>query len=82
MKKGKQIKQTEEDERFKQVFTDPRFVEVPKKIKKVQIDNRFKQKLASKEFNTIAKVDKYGRPITTQDTSMLKFYNLKEEGEQ
>jgi len=58
------------------VFTDPRFASVPKKIKKIEIDNRFKQKLVSKEFNTVAKVDKYGRPANKQDTSMLKFYNL------
>ena len=58
------------------MFTDPRFMTVPKKVKKVDIDDRFKKGLTSKEFNTVAKVDKYGNRIDKQDNSMMKFYNI------
>ena len=50
---------------------------VPKKIKKVEIDDRFKKGILSKEFNMVAKVDKYGKKIDKQDNSMLKFYNIE-----
>lgn len=56
-------------------------MQVPKKIKKVEIDDRFKKGMTSKEFNTVAKVDKYGKRIDKQDNTMLKFYNLdKKQG--
>lgn len=54
-------------------------MQVPSKIKKVEIDDRFKKGITSKEFNTVAKVDKYGRRIDKQDNSMLKFYNLDKD---
>lgn len=38
-------------------------MKVPKKVKKVEIDDRFKKGILSKEFNTVAKVDKYGKKI-------------------
>ncbi|CDW77800.1 UNKNOWN [Stylonychia lemnae] len=71
-----QAKDVEQDERFNQVFTDPRFMKVPQKIKKVEIDDRFKKGLTSKEFNTVAKVDKYGNRVDKMDNTMLKFYNI------
>lgn len=43
----------------------------------MEIDDRFKQGLKSKEFNTVAKVDKYGNRVDKQDTMMSKFYNLE-----
>lgn len=52
---------------------------VPKKVKKVDIDDRFKKGLTSKEFNTVAKVDKYGNRIDKQDNSMMKFYNIDDK---
>ncbi len=51
-------------------------MQVPKKIKKVEIDDRFKKGMTSKEFNSVAKVDKYGKKVNKQDNTMLKFYNL------
>jgi hypothetical protein len=38
-------------------------MQVPKKVKKVEIDDRFKKGITSKEFNTVAKIDKYGRHV-------------------
>jgi hypothetical protein len=52
-----------QDDRFSQVFSDPRFMKVPQKIKKVEIDDRFKSVLTNKKFNVVAKVDKYGRRV-------------------
>ena len=46
-------------------------------MKKVQIDDRFKKALTDKEFNMIAKVDKYGKRVDKQDTTMAKFYHLE-----
>jgi len=51
-------------------------MKVPKKVKQVEIDDRFKKGLTSKEFNTVAKVDKYGNRVDKLDNTMLKFYNI------
>ena len=63
-----------EDARFDKVYSDPRFVAAPNKIKKVEIDARFKKMLSDKQFNTVAKIDKYGRKIRQQDTHALQNY--------
>lgn len=68
-----------EDERFKEVYTDPRFMKVPQKLKKVEIDDRFKKALNSKEFNLIQKVDKYGHKVNKQDNTMKAFYNMEQQ---
>jgi len=52
-------------------------MQVPSKVKKVEIDDRFKKGITSKEFNSVAKVDKYGNKVDKQDNTMLKFYNIK-----
>ena len=52
-----------EDARFDKVYSDPRFIAAPNKIKKVEIDARFKNALGDKQFNTVAKIDKYGRKV-------------------
>ena len=62
------------DSRFSKVYSDPRFVIAPNKVKKVKIDSRFKGMFTEKGFNDVAKVDKYGRKITKQDTHVLKNY--------
>jgi hypothetical protein len=51
------------DPRFSEVYSDPRFMTVPKKLKKVTIDVRFKAALNSKEFNLVQKVDKRGKRV-------------------
>jgi hypothetical protein len=80
MKKAgnRQAKGDGEDERFREVYSDPRFMTVPKKVKKVEIDDRFKKALTSKEFNLIQKVDKYGHRVDKQDTTMKQFYKVKD----
>lgn len=45
--------QTPDDSRFSEVYSDPRFIRVPKKVKQVEIDPRFKKALKSKEFNLV-----------------------------
>ena len=63
-------KQAKADDRFNEVYSDPRFMTVPKKLKKVEIDDRFKKALTSKEFNLVQKVDKYGHTVNKQDNTM------------
>ena len=62
------------DRRFDKVFTDPRFMVAPKKVTKVKIDKRFEAMFSKKEFNVVAKVDKYGRRIDKKDTHALQNY--------
>ena len=62
------------DKRFDKVFSDPRFMVAPKKVTKVKIDSRFKGMFKEKQFNVVAKVDKYGRKINKKDTHVLKNY--------
>lgn len=69
-----------EDPRFSKVYSDPRFVVVPKKATKVKIDSRFKGMLKDKEFNVVARVDKYGRKIAKKDTYATN--NYREESEE
>lgn len=76
---GKKTPQTQDDARFDKVYTDPRFVSAPNKLKKVEIDQRFKKMFTEKQFNVIAKVDKYGRKIDQVDNFALQNYYAKEE---
>lgn len=76
---GKKTPQTQDDARFDKVYTDPKFVSAPNKLKKVEIDQRFKKMFTEKQFNVIAKVDKYGRKIDAVDNFALQNYYAKEE---
>ena len=62
------------DSRFDKVFTDPRFMVAPKKVSKVKIDSRFKGMFKDKQFNVVAKVDKYGRKLNKKDNYALQNY--------
>ena len=54
------------DNRFSEIKTDPRYLEMPRKQKKVVIDSRFKEVLDKKSsFNTISKFDKTGKKVDT-----------------
>lgn len=80
MGKNKETPQnTNEDARFDKVYSDPRFVVAPNKVKKVAVDDRFKKMFTDKQFNVIAKVDKYGRKIDKKDTYALQNYYNKDE---
>ena len=48
------------DSRFARVYKDPSFMVTPNKEKKVAIDSRFKGMFSDKQFNVVAKVNKYG----------------------
>lgn len=70
------------DPRFAKVFNDPRFVIAPNKVKKVKIDDRFKGMFTEKQFNVVAKVDKYGRKIDKKDKHVLEnYYNAESDQE-
>jgi hypothetical protein len=69
------------DPRFAKVFSDPRFIVAPKKSTKVKVDSRFKGMLKDKEFNVVAKVDKYGRKISKKDTYATQNYRDESESE-
>ena len=71
------------DKRFDKVFSDPRFMVAPKKVSKVKIDKRFEGMFKEKQFNVIAKVDKYGNKINKKDTHVLQNYYAggKDDGE-
>ena len=68
------------DNRFAKVYSDPRFMVAPKKVTKVQIDKRFQGMFKEKQFNVVAKVDKYGRRIAKTDNYALQNYYKKEDG--
>lgn len=55
---------------------------IPKKLKKVKIDDRFKAALKSKEFNLVQKVDKRGKRVDKQDTTMANFYQLDDDNQE
>lgn len=46
----------------------------PNKVKKVEVDKRFKGMFSDKQFNVVAKVDKYGRKVDKKDTYALQNY--------
>lgn len=70
------------DSRFAKVFNDPRFMVAPNKVTKVKIDKRFETMFKNKEFNVVAKVDKYGRKINKQDKHALQnYYTSKDDKE-
>ena len=70
------------DSRFDKVFSDPRFMVAPKKVSKVKIDSRFKTMFKEKDFNVVAKVDKYGKRIDKKDNHALQNYYTKDKSDE
>ncbi|CAG8519682.1 18680_t:CDS:10 [Acaulospora morrowiae] len=68
-----------EDPRFKHVLKDPRFERPKRKDVKITLDNRFASILKTKEFKESPKVDKYGRPISSDKSAieLERFYRLE-----
>ena len=62
------------DSRFDKVFSDPRFMVAPKKVSQLQIDKRFEGMFNKRQFNVVAKVDKYGRRVDKKDKYALQNY--------
>ncbi|CAG8434877.1 12895_t:CDS:2 [Ambispora gerdemannii] len=54
------------DPRFVHVHQDPRFVRPKKNDIKITLDKRFAHMLKNKEFSDAPKVDKYGRPLSSE----------------
>ena len=50
----------------------------PNNQKKVAIDSRFKGMFSDKQFNVVAKVNKYGQKIDKKDEYALQNYYQKE----
>jgi len=67
------------DKRFEKVFSDPRFMVAPKKVSKVKIDSRFQTMFKDKQFNVVAKVDKYGKKLDRKDNYALQNYYKGDE---
>jgi len=54
-------KEDNNDDRFKSVFSDPKFANIPKYVEKVQLqDNRFNSMFTDKKFNNVTSVDERG----------------------
>lgn len=71
-----------EDDRFKDIATDPKFRPIPKKETKIKIDQRFGKMFTDKRFKIKATMDKRGRPIsTTSNEDLKRYYHLDESEE-
>ncbi|CAG8447148.1 8625_t:CDS:10 [Ambispora leptoticha] len=66
------------DPRFVHVHQDPRFIRPKKKDIKVTLDKRFAHMLKNKEFSDAPKIDKYGRPLSSDHSKkeLKRFYVL------
>jgi len=51
------------DDRFDKASYDPKFMRPKKELTKVKIDSRFTQMLTDPKFQSLSKVDKYGRKV-------------------
>ncbi|KAK4159832.1 hypothetical protein QBC43DRAFT_121878 [Cladorrhinum sp. PSN259] len=69
------------DARFASFETDPRYQLPSKKNLKTKLDSRFKKVLEDDEFVATAKVDRYGRKLTT-DTKKKALQRLYEDEEE
>ncbi|CAG8709883.1 11880_t:CDS:2, partial [Funneliformis mosseae] len=72
---------TSEDPRFAHVRKDPRFTRPKKKDVKITLDERFAHMLTNKEFSDTPKVDKYGRPISSDKVAkeLQRYYKLRDD---
>ncbi|CAI2162169.1 13810_t:CDS:10 [Funneliformis geosporum] len=72
---------TTEDSRFAHVRKDPRFTRPKKKDVKITLDERFAHMLTNKEFSDTPKVDKYGRPISSDKVAkeLKRYYKLRDD---
>ena len=79
-KQDKKQEKTQQDSRFQEVASDPRYLEMPRKQKKVVIDDRFKKALdKTSEFNAISKFDKTGKVNKQYDKSMQDYYRIEDK---
>lgn len=80
-KEKRQETPTIQDNRFKSIHYDPKFLPASKKISKTQIDDRFTGLFKDKRFSVISEKDKYGRDVegTEENEEMKRLYCLSNE---
>jgi hypothetical protein len=67
-----------QDERFKKVHTDPRFIKAKRDAHKVVLDSRFAHMLKSEEFGSLGGIDKRGKKRDPSLANDLKrFYKVE-----
>ena len=68
------------DSRFDQLSTDPRFRIPSRQSQKLALDPRFKSVLSDSRFTRKARVDRYGRPLSSSAgrRELERFYRLDE----
>lgn len=76
-----------DDPRFKKLFNDPKYKNVPKGVRKIEVsDTRFSHMFTDKRFSNSAKIDEYGKKKKNTDNynqELEEFYtkgNVQIEG--
>ncbi|KIW21517.1 hypothetical protein PV08_02097 [Exophiala spinifera] len=71
------------DPRFANIQSDPRY-RLPGRKDKVKLDKRFKRALQDEDFTRRAKVDRYGRPLTSdaEKNRLKRRYEFEEDDEE
>jgi len=67
--------------RFKKIYTDPKFKPIPKKIKKIELnDKRFSKMFTDKNFISSTEIDEYGRNISNskKNNDIERYYSIKQ----
>ncbi|KAI0987270.1 hypothetical protein GJ496_009611 [Pomphorhynchus laevis] len=67
-----------DDDRYKEVITDPRFKRLPKSKRKLKVDKRFKSMFEDKEFQMQKRRDARGAILPKVKENFEKFYDVEE----
>ena len=75
------MKDNNNKNRFKKIYSDPKFKPIPKKIKKIELnDKRFEKMFTDKNFISSTEIDEYGRNISKskKNNDIEKYYSIKQ----
>ena len=75
------MKDNNNKNRFKKIYSDPKFKPIPKKIKKIELnDKRFEKMFTDKNFISSTEIDEYGRNISNskKNNDIEKYYSIKQ----
>ena len=75
------MKDNNNKNRFKKIYSDPKFKPIPKKIKKIELnDKRFEKMFTDKNFFSSTEIDEYGRniPNSKKNNDIEKYYSIKQ----